>query len=176
MSNPTTTKPTGTTTATTSATATTTATSAPTTKPAAVADVDEPTPTDTPTSSNDNTDEAEPKGNAEAAKYRTRLREAEAERDALSSRLEATQRGFIDHLAETQARISPKALWAVGTELADLLDDDGNVSVRAVVKACDAAASELQLSILLPDPSAGRGGGDSRIDTSEFARAFQRRD
>ena len=71
------------------------------------------------------TDNTPRSGGSEAAKYRTRLREVEAERDTLAARLEASQRANV-----TQAiggRFASSADFWNGTELSELLDDDGNV-------------------------------------------------
>lgn len=62
--------------------------------------------------------------NREAAKWRTRLREAEAERDALQHVLDTLRRRRVNTIARKQG-ISAEALWAVGIDLNNLLDDDG---------------------------------------------------
>lgn len=101
-------------------------------------------------------DEHEEGGNREAARYRRQLREVEGERDALAGRVEALQRAEVDRQAEA-AGIRPTAVWAVGTELGDLLTEDGTVDTDAVQKAIRHADDELGLtSVGVHVPSAGR--------------------
>lgn len=80
--------------------------------------------------------------NNEAARYRRRLREVEAERNALTERLGATQRGQVDRLVE-QAGIRPAALWASGARLDALLAEDGAVDAAKVTEAITAAVEQL---------------------------------
>lgn len=61
-------------------------------------------------------------GTPEAAMYR---RKAEAERDGLRQRLETLQRADAERLAG-QHLAKGAAVWAGGTELADVLDHDGD--------------------------------------------------
>lgn len=101
------------------------------------------------------------KAGAEAARYRTQLRAAEAQVADLSAKVEALQRAQVEALAADLAK--PAALWASGTELADLLDDDGNVDPAKVSEAVDRARDELGLQRAprtpLPDPTQGHGTG-----------------
>jgi hypothetical protein len=138
-----------------------------------------PEPTD------DSTDPAEAKAGREAAKYRRQLRETEAQlqrvlldggqqRDTLQTRVESAQRALVDHLASTAGRIRPAALWASGAELSNLIDADGNVDTKAVLAACEEAASTLSLSRTpRPDPSAGHQSITS--GTGTFSDAFRPR-
>lgn len=80
--------------------------------------------------------------NSEAAKYRTRLRDAEAHRDTLTTTLAALRRAQADSMAESHG-LKPKALWASGTDIDALLDDDGNVDPERVQAAVAEAASTL---------------------------------
>lgn len=98
----------------------------------------------------------------EAAKYRRRLREVEAERDALVSRAEAAQRTLVEHLARSQGRIKPEALWASGVSLEALAGEDGNVDPVKVVQACDQAAALLGLS-RSPKPDRSQGVSSGRL-------------
>lgn len=85
--------------------------------------------------------------NREAAKYRVRLRETEGERDALATRLQTAQRREVERIAEQHGRLArPAALWAGGTDLADLLDDEGNVDPDRVASTCDQVATDLGLT------------------------------
>jgi hypothetical protein len=85
---------------------------------AAPADTDAPKP-----------DDSNP--NAEAARYRTRLRETEAERDSIAGRLTGYQRKEAERLAA--AGLSKASdLWLDGLDVAELLDDDGQVDADRV--------------------------------------------
>jgi hypothetical protein len=87
----------------------------------ATASTDADTP-DAPTGADDKTTN-ERTGRDE--RYRQRLRETEAQRDALLQRVEHMQRNEVQRL--TADRLAdPADLWRE-TELADLLDDDGNI-------------------------------------------------
>ncbi|MGV0778904.1 hypothetical protein [Mycolicibacterium elephantis] len=82
--------------------------------------------------------------NREAARYRRRLRKAEverdaiaAERDALAERLTAMQRRAAEQVA---ARVLEDGvdLWRDGFDIAEALDDDGNLSEAKVIEAAAA--------------------------------------
>lgn len=85
----------------------------------------------------------------EAAKYRRRLREAETERDQLAAQVDALQRAEVERHAAA-AELKPAALWSAGTQLADLLADDGTVDAAKVSTAIGAARE--QLGIPAPPP------------------------
>lgn len=116
--------------------------------------------------------DADQGGNREAAKYRRQLRETQSERDAVTSRLEAAQRQIIE--AEAGKHIDkPASLWASGVQLADLLDDDGNVDIEKVTAASTTALEELGLTARrngpiipnqgqMPDRNAAMGDGWSK--------------
>lgn len=117
----------------------------------------------------------------EAAKYRTRLREVEAERDQLLTQLQAMRRREAERYAET-AGLKPVALWAAGTDLADLLADDGTVASDKVAAAVKAARDYLGIQPLPKAPPAiGQGdlAGGSVHDRAgrpgAFADAFKPR-
>jgi hypothetical protein len=85
--------------------------------------------------------------NREAAKYRRQLRAAESERDALAQRVEAMQRQEIERIAGTEHRLTePAALWATGTQLADLLTEDGLIDPAKVKIAAEGAVTTLGLA------------------------------
>lgn len=92
-------------------------------------------------------------GNAEAAKYRRQLREVEAERDTLAERLTTLQRAEVERLAAEQIAVG-SSLWLTGTELADLLNDDGTVNPDAVQTAAKAAIDDHGLGISKTAPVA----------------------
>lgn len=81
-------------------------------------------------------------GNAEAAKYRRRLRDAEAERDALTGQLGAMRRTEAERVASKHLA-APGAMWAAGTDLADLLDDTGGIDPEKVKAAAENAQATL---------------------------------
>lgn len=78
--------------------------------------------------------EAAHKAAQKAAKYRTELRTAQAERDALSERLNTLQRREVERLAG-EKMAEGGDIWLSGTELTDMLDEDGNVDVERVSEA-----------------------------------------
>lgn len=97
-------------------------------------------PADSPVATPDEADaepdddtEKDSNGNREAAKYRRKLRAAETERDALQTRLEHVQRGEVERLVTEQLR-DPADIWRDGAQVADLLDDNGNVDPAKVAK------------------------------------------
>lgn len=111
----------------------------------------------------------------EAAKYRRRLRETESALEAAQGALEAAQRALVDNIT-TANGVRPAGLWAVGTQLADLLDEHGNVDPAKVREAADAAAATLGLSRApRPDPNQGRSPAANRNDPWVEAFTPQRR-
>jgi hypothetical protein len=76
------------------------------------------------------------------ARYRTQLRAAEAEREELRSQVESLQRAQVD-AAIAGYGIKPKAVWAAGTALADLLGDNGLPDPAKVKAAVTAARFEF---------------------------------
>jgi hypothetical protein len=124
-----------------------------------------PEPTDAPESAN-----------SEAAKYRKQLRTTEAERDTLTGRLERAQRTMIEGIAAKHLA-KPEALWVSGAEIADLLDDDGNVDDDKVA----AAVKDVQERFGLERPVYGPiipGQGDTPTHKPQrpaFADAFTAR-
>lgn len=107
----------------------------------------EPVTAATTTDDNDSADSGK-----EAAKYRRRLRETESERDTLAQRLTTLQRAEAERLAAT-ALSDGGDLWREGTELADLLDGDGNVNPDKVTAAA-ASVSQAHPHWRKREPSA----------------------
>lgn len=110
-------------------------------------------------------EQAEPEGrggNAEAARYRTQLRAAEAERDTLAARVDALHRSAVERLVADRLA-APADLFDVGqADLADLLDDDGNL---------DAAAVDQHVADLLATrPGLARDAGPRRLDLGQGVR------
>jgi hypothetical protein len=116
-----------------------------------IANVSEPT-TDAPKA-----DEAGP--NAEAARYRTRLREAETERDTIAGRLTGYQRAEAERLAAAGlSRASD--LWLDGLDVAELLDEAGQVDADKVATAVAAVLDgrpQLAAVVKRPRPDMSQG-------------------
>ncbi len=102
--------------------------------------------------------EANP-ANAEAARYRARLRETETERDTLTQRLAGYQRREAERLAAKELS-RPSDLWLDGAEVADLLDDAGEV---------DPAKVEKVLADVLTDRPQLRAGRRPKPDDAQGA-------
>ncbi len=74
-------------------------------------------------------------GNSEAAKWRIRLRAVEAERDGLAARVAAFTRAEVERHAAPRLA-DPDDLFSLGkVEVADLLDDEGEVDPEKVEQA-----------------------------------------
>lgn len=105
-----------------------------------------PTDATEPTPPTDDTAGAEPAGDAakdsrEAAKYRRRLRETETERDTLAERLTAMQRREAERVA-IDVLADPADLFTIGgTDLAELLDEAGDVDPEKVRAAAAAVVA-----------------------------------
>ena len=89
----------------------------------------------------DETHDDDSTGNSEAAKYRRRLRDTETERDQLRSLVERMNRSEVERLAGS-TMISPGDLFSAGAQLADLVNDDGQVDPDKVTAAAEAAVAE----------------------------------
>lgn len=101
-------------------------------------------------------DEGEPGGH-EAAKLRKRAQAAETERDTLTARVQAMQRAEVErHAAATLAK--PAGLWVSGVDLAELLDDSGDVDPAKVREAATTAADQLGLGRTRPGNYVPREG------------------
>ncbi|MFE5340721.1 hypothetical protein ACFQ80_10885 [Isoptericola sp. NPDC056578] len=122
-------------------------------------------------------DQGDGRPDREAARYRTRLRAAEAERDQLAERVTAMQRAEVERIAGERI-VSGSAIWAAGTTLDDVLDDDGQVDPEKVADAVKQAQADLGLArrprVPRSDPSQGV---DATVAEKEpFAKAFAPRD
>lgn len=106
----------------------------------------------------------------EAAKYRKRAQEAEAERDQLRDRLTTAHRTIAESMTGLR---KPSALWATGTTVDDLLDDDGDLDPAKVQAAAQAAVDELGIATA-PKPDRSQGGGewDAPDPKEQFTAAF----
>ncbi len=133
-----------------------------------------PEPTDAQPTEPDEVEPDDEPSDREAAKYRRRLRETEGERDTISTQLDASRRALVEHLAGGE-RVKVEALWAAGTTVAELLDDDGAVDPDLVRKACTNAAETLGLA---RPPRVDRNQGRSQAvgpTENPFSAAFSPR-
>jgi len=108
------------------------------------------------------------KGN-EAARYRRQLRETETARDDLSARLTAFQRRDVERVAADRLAVPADLFDLGGTQLADLLDEDGYpdaVKVGAAVDALLKTRPGLQPSKGWPKGAASGGERGSTPGTS----------
>lgn len=105
------------------------------------------TPETAPTEQSNAATEADQQqdNNREAAKYRRQLRDAEAQRDQLAARLQTMQRTEVERLVADQLA-KPAALWAAGVQLADLVNEAGDIDPAKVAIAVTAAIDALGLS------------------------------
>lgn len=113
-------------------------------------------------------DSAPGKDGAEAAKYRRRLRETEGERDALAGRVERMQRAEVTRLTSDRLAV-PEDVFAFGLTLADLLDDDEEVSAALIDTAVlGLLASRPGLAKVVPPPGP-RSYGQGRYPAGGIA-------
>ncbi len=140
---------------------------------------------DAPHEPEDTEPEEEPeddaKGGKEAARYRRRLRETEAERDALTERVESLQRSVVDSIVTEGGKggrmHSTEPFWAGGVDLADLLDEGGDVDRAKVLAAVDDVAVRFGIT-RRPKPNTVPGEGynpapagrDSMVDVVQGKR------
>jgi hypothetical protein len=97
-------------------------------------------------------------GSREAAKYRRQLRDVEAQRDQLGERLAAMQRGQAETLAREHLADGAD-MFRDGLELAELLDDDGNLDPAKVTAAAKAASkAHPHWAVPRPIKRINRGG------------------
>jgi hypothetical protein len=80
--------------------------------------------------------------NNREARYRIRAKEAEAERDRLTEQLTAMRRTQIE-AHSTNMGIKPAALWASGTQIDSLLDDNGVPDLEKITAAVATARDTL---------------------------------
>lgn len=101
--------------------------------------------------------------NAEAAKYRRQLRDVEADRDQLASTVLAFQRAEAEALAG-EVLVKGSDLWLIGTELTDLLSEDGRIDPAKVTAAIEGALSDRpymsKRNTLLTGNTVPREGGN----------------
>ncbi|OLT46937.1 hypothetical protein BJF85_00225 [Saccharomonospora sp. CUA-673] len=97
--------------------------------------------------------------NREAAKYRKQLREVEAERDRLAGKLEQMHRAEIRRAAEGARMHDPDDFTV--DDVAELLNDDGDVDGDKVAQRLDALRESKQ-HLFQPPPSPKDFGGGER--------------
>lgn len=101
------------------------------------------------------------KGNEEAARYRVERNEARAERDALTARVEALQRAEVVRLATGPGKLVDGSDVLNSADLADLLDESGDVDVDKVGVAVETLA-EAKPHLAQPAFSNEAGIGEGR--------------
>lgn len=113
----------------------------------------------------------------EAARWRTKFRDAETQLDALRTRVETMQRAEAERLAE-KVLADPADMWRNGTQLADLLGEDGNLDAGKLTAAAEAlAATRPHYRRTSPAAAPIAGVGAGKIPTGDdkptFADAFK---
>ncbi|MEB3065392.1 hypothetical protein [[Mycobacterium] zoologicum] len=124
---------------------------------------------DDPAADDDDTDAADPalkKARQEAAATRVKLRETEA-------RADAAEQAIVNHALE-QAGLARKLWDAGGVTLDSLRDDQGALTVAAVVEAAGKVRAEFGLgSPGVPQPNPQQGNPSQGRGGSGFADAFR---
>lgn len=98
---------------------------------------------------------------AEAAKYRRRLRSTETERDRLAQRVEQLQRAEVARIAGAVLEVG-EDLFTFGTQLADVLDPEGNIDSAAVQAAAEKVTASRP-GLAKPRRRIDLGQGGSRV-------------
>ncbi|CAN5904087.1 hypothetical protein BH23ACT2_BH23ACT2_28390 [soil metagenome] len=132
---------------------------------------DEPVEPDTADEPVEPGTEAEESPNREAARWRRQLRDAEADRDRLAATVESYQRGEVERLAADRLA-SPGDLWAAGTNLADLVGEDGQVDADAVHTVAKAILVDRP-HWAKPPPRFPPATGQGRREAVESAPSWQ---
>ncbi len=112
----------------------------------------------------------------EAKRYRLRLRQTEAERDELrqtntdlAGRLETMQRAEVERVAADHLAAGD-AVWLAGADLADMLDEAGQVDAAKVQQVCQTATAERPYlgrpAVTATDVGIGVSGGQSDTSSS----------
>lgn len=113
-------------------------------------------------------DETATRASQQAAEYRTKLRDAEAERDTLQGRLTNMLRAEAERVAGASGLQDGADVWLTGTDVADLLDDDGNVDPGKVKETVQRITADRP-GLLASTP--GFDGGVRRAARSETSWA-----
>lgn len=106
-----------------------------------------------------------PTPGSEAAKWRTKLRETEAQRDGLTARVQALQRGEALRLASEHLS-APEDLFIGGATLEDLLDPDTGDLDPETVRAAAAAVAIGRPGLARPTAKLGAHQGIRSTPTS----------
>lgn len=139
--------------------------SVPAPDPASPIEPSQSEPEETPEEAAEEAQRDGPEGRAkgkEAATYRRRLRETEARLAEVEAKWEAVCRGQVEQIATDVHWPNPAAVWLLGLDLADVLDDDGKVDLE---KAREAVRKLGKLNGIgdgprrpAPDPTLGVSG------------------
>lgn len=102
--------------------------------------------------------EADRRASRQAAAYRRQLREVEAERDSVQARITALQRQQVERLASERLAVGADLFDIGGADLANLLNDDGDLDETAVTAALDELLKERpRLERTRPPQNFGQG-------------------
>lgn len=82
------------------------------------------------------------KGNPEAAKWRTKLRDAESTNAALTARVAALQASEVTRMATGPGKLHDGSDLLAHNDLADLLDDAGEIDTEKVTAALDSLTKD----------------------------------
>lgn len=113
----------------------------------------------------------DPKADREAAKYRRQLRDTQAERDRLATQVEGYHRAEVERLAAARL-IDARDIWAGGLQLADVLNDGGQVDPARVAQAvADLAATRPHWCHQAAAPASTVGSAGKPDTASDQPRA-----
>lgn len=131
-----------------------------------VNEIGQDTETETP-------NEQQGKAGREAARYRRQLRDVEAERDQLLEQVKTLRTVEVERLVSA-AHLKPAALWAAGSTLDDLVDDEGKPDPDKISAAVARAKESLGIPDRLRAASPGSGGnrGDD-IEAEDASREWK---
>lgn len=94
----------------------------------------------------------------EAAKYRHKLRDTEKQLAAMTERVQVMQRSEVQRIAAPKLA-DPADIWRDGAQLADVVDDDGNVDGGKVDDLIDnLVKSHPHWAVAKPEPPRQRTG------------------
>ncbi|WP_092801490.1 hypothetical protein [Rhodococcus globerulus] len=115
------------------------------------------------------------KGNREA-RYRTERNAAREELTTAQARIERMQRVEVERIAGEHLSMPGDLLGLTGNEVADYLDDDGNVDSAKVAADVAAVLTErpgLRKNAPAFDPTQGTGGNKPKASSPSWRSMFQ---
>jgi hypothetical protein len=126
----------------------------------------------------DDSADDDPADDGKAARYRKRAQAAEAERDKLTATLTATRQQIVDAALTARGFDNDRLKAAAAIDVADVLDDDGQVDPALLAAAVDAAAEDLNVRAPsrrpIPNPLVGSASNDRPLPDGlqAFREAF----